>query len=179
MIVVSIVLFIILSPGLLITIPPVGNKIFFSGKTSVTAILVHAVVFAIALYCILKMQEGFQTRRVGTVPAGGACVGPWDCAILNSICHSSARRPSGAPQSRVCVSPATNSLGIGYSCSNNTFCASGVCSNNICIEIAQESAPGRAQESAPVRARGRLCTEDTQCASGTCHAINNKPSQCT
>ena len=37
------VLFILLSPGLLVTIPPGA---FRSGQTSTTAILVHAIVFA-------------------------------------------------------------------------------------------------------------------------------------
>ena len=43
-------LFILLSPGLLLTIPPVTKQIFFSCKTSVLAILVHALLFATILY---------------------------------------------------------------------------------------------------------------------------------
>lgn len=43
------ILFILLSPGLLLTLPPVGSKIFMSGKTSTIAVLVHAVVFYILL----------------------------------------------------------------------------------------------------------------------------------
>jgi hypothetical protein len=46
----SVVLFILLSPGLILTLPPVGGKIFYSMKTSVMAVLVHAAVFAVALY---------------------------------------------------------------------------------------------------------------------------------
>jgi hypothetical protein len=42
-------LFIALSPGVLLTLPPVGNKIFMSGKTSLIAVLVHAVVFFVLL----------------------------------------------------------------------------------------------------------------------------------
>ena len=45
-------LFILLSPGLLLTLPPVGKKIFMSGQTSTTAILVHALVFTLVLYGI-------------------------------------------------------------------------------------------------------------------------------
>jgi Protein of unknown function (DUF3339) len=55
----KVLLFVLLSPGLIVTLPPVGTKIFFSGKTSVTAVLVHAAIFAVALHCIWKMQEGF------------------------------------------------------------------------------------------------------------------------
>ncbi len=61
-------LFILLSPGVLLTLPPVGGKIFMSGKTSLIAVLVHAVVF----YVLLSMRrqipvvnmifEGFQTE---------------------------------------------------------------------------------------------------------------------
>lgn len=43
------VLFVLLSPGVLLTLPPVGPKIFMSGKTSLLAVLVHAVVFYILL----------------------------------------------------------------------------------------------------------------------------------
>ena len=38
-------LFVLLSPGVLLTLPPVGSQIFMSGKTSLIAVLVHAVVF--------------------------------------------------------------------------------------------------------------------------------------
>jgi len=48
----EILLFILLSPGLLLTLPPVGSKVFMSGQTSTAAVLVHAVVFAVALYFI-------------------------------------------------------------------------------------------------------------------------------
>jgi len=55
---IAVLLFVLLSPGLLLTLPPVG-KIFMSRKTSVTAVLVHAVVFA-TLLTLLKSVEGFQ-----------------------------------------------------------------------------------------------------------------------
>jgi hypothetical protein len=46
-------LFIVLSPGLLLTLPPVSKgKIFMSHETSVTAILVHAVVFALLFFLV-------------------------------------------------------------------------------------------------------------------------------
>lgn len=43
------ILFILLSPGVLLTLPPVGSKILMSGKTSLIAVLVHAVVFYVLL----------------------------------------------------------------------------------------------------------------------------------
>jgi hypothetical protein len=45
-----ILLFILLSPGMLLTLPPGGRGMFFSCETSVTAVLVHSVVFAAVLY---------------------------------------------------------------------------------------------------------------------------------
>ena len=49
-----VVLFVVLSPGLLLTIPGSGSGLnalvnFSSGKTSVMAVIVHAVVFFVAL----------------------------------------------------------------------------------------------------------------------------------
>jgi len=55
----AVLLFVVLSPGLVLTLPPVGSKIFFSGKTSVTAVLVHAVVFAAALYLLKTELERY------------------------------------------------------------------------------------------------------------------------
>jgi len=58
----EVLLFILLSPGFLLTIPPVSKTLFFSFKTSFVAILVHAVVFAVALY-YLSNVEPFQTTE--------------------------------------------------------------------------------------------------------------------
>jgi len=55
-------LFVILSPGLLLTIPAVGKKMFMSGKTSIQSILVHALIFFVILYAIIyyyNYSEGF------------------------------------------------------------------------------------------------------------------------
>ncbi len=59
-------LFILLSPGVLLTLPPIGGKIFMSGKTSLVAVLVHAVVFYVLLSfrrqipVINVILEGFE-----------------------------------------------------------------------------------------------------------------------
>ncbi len=45
-----ILLFILLSPGVLITLPPGSKGMFFSCETSVVAVLVHSVVFAALVY---------------------------------------------------------------------------------------------------------------------------------
>ena len=55
----TILLFIALSPGMLLTLPPVGNKIVMSGKTCLAAAIVHGILFAILLP-LLDVNEGFQ-----------------------------------------------------------------------------------------------------------------------
>jgi hypothetical protein len=69
----EVVLFVLLSPGLLLTLPPVGKKIFMSCQTSTAAVFVHALVFAIALAYlpyipILNQLEGFQAAPAGSGP---------------------------------------------------------------------------------------------------------------
>jgi hypothetical protein len=55
-------LFIVLSPGVLLTLPPVGRQIFMSGKTSLIAVLVHAAVFYFVLmYVKQNYSEGFAS----------------------------------------------------------------------------------------------------------------------
>jgi hypothetical protein len=62
-IIVLLVLFIVLSPGILLTLPPVGKQIFMSGQTSLLAVLVHAIIFAAIVYYYKPLlQEGFQQR---------------------------------------------------------------------------------------------------------------------
>lgn len=43
------ILFVLLSPGMLLTLPPVGRSVWMSGKTSLLAVLVHAFVFYLLL----------------------------------------------------------------------------------------------------------------------------------
>ncbi len=72
------ILFFVLSPGILLTLPPVGNKIWMSGKTSITSALVHAIVFVGILYLIqsnTNVMEGF---------AGNTCSPP--CRGIQNVC---------------------------------------------------------------------------------------------
>ncbi len=59
------ILFFLLSPGVLLTLPPVGKKIWMSGQTSVMAAFVHAIVFAGLLYFLHQqgIVEGFKGRK--------------------------------------------------------------------------------------------------------------------
>lgn len=69
---IAVLLFILLSPGFLLSIPAVGGKYLMTGKTSVTAVLVHAVVFGLALYLLKTYYgiEGFQQAPKLNVASG-------------------------------------------------------------------------------------------------------------
>jgi hypothetical protein len=69
------VLFFVLSPGVLLTLPPVGKKIWMSGQTSITSALVHAIVFVGILYLIQYHTEGF----ISGANYGVSCSGQSDC----------------------------------------------------------------------------------------------------
>ena len=43
---VPVLLFILLSPGVLLTLPPLKKGVFMSNETCLTSVLVHALVFA-------------------------------------------------------------------------------------------------------------------------------------
>ena len=62
---VAVVLFILLSPGLLLTVPAVGNKAFtvMSGQTSIGAILLHTFLFYLMYKQLLNIYEGFDEER--------------------------------------------------------------------------------------------------------------------
>jgi Protein of unknown function (DUF3339) len=62
---VAVVLFILLSPGLLLTVPATGKNAFtiMSGQTSVTAILLHTFIFYLIYKQVLNIYEGFDDSR--------------------------------------------------------------------------------------------------------------------
>lgn len=60
MLLLATLLFILLSPGILLTIPAIGGKTFMSGKTSLMAVLVHAVIF----YLLLSMRRQIPVINV-------------------------------------------------------------------------------------------------------------------
>jgi len=53
--IVTTTLFIALSPGLLLTLPPGSGGVFRSGQTSLPAAVTHAVVFAV-VFAVLRRQ---------------------------------------------------------------------------------------------------------------------------
>ena len=53
--IVTTTLFMLLSPGILLTIPPKSGGLFGSGQTSVEAVAVHVIVYAL-VFAILRRQ---------------------------------------------------------------------------------------------------------------------------
>jgi hypothetical protein len=53
--IVTTMLFLALSPGLLLTLPPGSGGVFRSGQTSLAAALTHAIVFAV-VFALLRRQ---------------------------------------------------------------------------------------------------------------------------
>ena len=63
-------LFFILSPGILLTLPPGSRGVLVSGQTSVAAAAVHALVFMVAAYLlyvyVVRPSEGFEVEEEET-----------------------------------------------------------------------------------------------------------------
>jgi hypothetical protein len=72
------VLFFILSPGVLLTIPPRGRGLFLSGQTSIVASAVHAVVFMGVLYLLMNVAEGFVNSKMTGPGSFNQCAGKPD-----------------------------------------------------------------------------------------------------
>ena len=78
------ILFVLLSPGMLLTLPPVGRSVWMSGKTSLLAVLVHAFVFYLLLSfrrqvpVVNMIFEGF-TNPGDVCPADKNCGSGFKC----------------------------------------------------------------------------------------------------
>ena len=79
-------LFVLLSPDVLLTLPPKGKGIWMSGQTSLLAVAVHAVVFLLAFNYLrgTGMFEGFQDT-MGTAAADGCPAGMKKDASNNCV----------------------------------------------------------------------------------------------
>jgi hypothetical protein len=132
-------LFFILSPGVLLTIPPCSKGLFASGQTSIAAAAVHAVVFVAVSYLLMSIGEKFVN-----MPHGGAIVAPGaghgSQCVGNGPCKGYGGRP-GICQNGMCVKPQNpdggNSPG-GSQCVGNGSCRTyngqpGFCQNGTCM----------------------------------------------
>jgi hypothetical protein len=71
------VLFFVLSPGVLLTLPPGSKGVFMSRQTSLLAAAVHAVVFVLVAGYIRRNYtwEGFEDKKA----AGADCGADAEC----------------------------------------------------------------------------------------------------
>jgi hypothetical protein len=88
MMVLATLLFILLSPGILLTLPAGSKGIVMSGQTSLMAVLVHAVLFYFLVPLLAPMArrlglEGFQDKAAEGAPA--KCTEA-ACATINLKC---------------------------------------------------------------------------------------------
>jgi hypothetical protein len=87
MMLVATLLFILLSPGVLLTLPAGSKGIVMSGQTSLMAVLVHAVLFYFLVPFLAPMArrlglEGFQDNKdAGSAPCTDAA-----CAAVGLKC---------------------------------------------------------------------------------------------
>lgn len=151
------VLFFVLSPGVLLTLPPVGRKIFMSGKTSLVAAAVHAVVFWLVLKYLNScgVFEGFRSVMTTEVGFGEACDANKKCnptgplanksVCFNNICSRFTRLDQSCnatippcESGTICFNGTCKRYQTtGNSCNaTDPPCASGLtCSNNICKQL--------------------------------------------
>jgi hypothetical protein len=91
MLVLATILFVLLSPGILLTLPAGGKGIVMSGQTSMMAVLVHAVLFYFLVPFLTPLArrlglEGFQ----GTPPPPAECTDEACAAIGLKCCGNGA-----------------------------------------------------------------------------------------
>ena len=79
------ILFFILSPGVLLTLPPGSKGIWMSGQTSLLAAAVHAVVFVLVshllwVYVIRPSRVLERFLNPDALPGSQNCKSPQECA---------------------------------------------------------------------------------------------------
>ena len=106
------ILFVILSPGMFLSIPPVGSRWWMTGKMSLRAVFVHAVVFAVILYVAQRMMltEGFIAPIRGS--ASVLMRGPMPPPSMRGPVQSASMRGPAPVATKVAGSIATALRGI-------------------------------------------------------------------
>ena len=87
-------LFFILSPGVLLTIPAGSKGLFMSNQTSIAAAAVHAVVFVAVSYLLMSIGEKFVNMPGGPRgPPGPPSGSGGSMCVGNGPCKSDIGRP--------------------------------------------------------------------------------------
>lgn len=88
-------LFILLSPGFLLTLPAESKGFFMSRQTSLIAVIVHSLVFALLYQLYLNTcsaWEGFGVSQPDDVPCGIHMPCPTGFECMNGTCVDSRKR---------------------------------------------------------------------------------------
>ena len=92
------ILFFVLSPGVLLTLPPGSRGVFGSGQTSIAAAAVHALVFMVAAHLlwvyVIHPTEGFIVLKA----KGESCGASKEC-----ISGSCTKDHMGTGRPQVCA----------------------------------------------------------------------------
>ena len=86
------ILFFVLSPGVLLTLPPGSRGILMSGQTSLIAAAVHAVVFVIVSHLVISYIYG----SYGNVPSGNVMMRGSGGGRMMPMCSKSSDCPPGS-----------------------------------------------------------------------------------
>jgi hypothetical protein len=150
-----VLLFVVLTPGVLLTIPPVGKKIFGSGKSSLTAACVHAVIFVVLLN--LFNIEGFQIMSSQALTSR-------PISYQAELC-----RGMKCPTTHSCVNGRCNQqCGKGTKgCDHNYVCVNGTCSQ-ICDGKVCRSDQGCVNKQCLTRCAGKICQLNEECVKNIC-----------
>jgi hypothetical protein len=84
------ILFFVLSPGVLLTLPPGSRGVFASRQTSVLAAAVHAIVFAVAAQFLWSW---YSTGKMEYFADFQMCASDADCKEPNMGCNQSFCKP--------------------------------------------------------------------------------------
>ncbi len=96
------ILFIVLSPGVLLTLPPGSKGVFMSCQTSLLAVLVHAVVFYLALMYVPRYFEGFQDLQANPETAKIAAAANPELAGVPTAGKQTCEQDSDCPAIQSC-----------------------------------------------------------------------------
>ncbi len=96
------ILFIVLSPGIVLTLPPGSKGVFASCQTSLLAVLVHAVVFYLALMYVPRYIEGFQELQANPETAKLAAAANPELAGVPTAGKQTCEQDSDCPAIQSC-----------------------------------------------------------------------------
>ena len=129
-------LFFILSPGVLLTIPPCSKGLFMSNQTSIAAAAVHAVVFVAVSYLLMSIGEKFVNMPPGPPrgPPGPPRGPPGPPGSSANQCSGNDPCTKNSGESGFCQYGTCMSKCVGNGPCQISSRESGICNNGRCID---------------------------------------------